>query len=33
MALVDIESRVDLPPGYLVTWDGQFRLQQEANRR
>jgi cobalt-zinc-cadmium resistance protein CzcA len=28
-----IESSVDLPPGYLVTWGGQFRLQQEANRR
>lgn len=28
-----IEAKVDLPPGYLVTWGGQFRLQQEANRR
>jgi cobalt-zinc-cadmium resistance protein CzcA len=28
-----IEREVDLPPGYLVTWGGQFRLQQEANRR
>lgn len=28
-----IKSGVDLPPGYLVTWGGQFRLQQEANRR
>ena len=28
-----IESHVQLPPGYLVTWGGQFRLQQEANRR
>ncbi len=28
-----IEASVDLPPGYLVTWGGQFRLQQEANRR
>ena len=28
-----IEERVDLPPGYLVTWGGQFRLQQEANAR
>ena len=28
-----IERDVDLPPGYLVTWGGQFRLQQEANRR
>ncbi len=28
-----IDARVKLPPGYLVTWGGQFRLQQEANRR
>ncbi len=28
-----IEQRVDLPPGYLVTWGGQFELQQEANKR
>jgi cobalt-zinc-cadmium resistance protein CzcA len=28
-----IDSQVDLPPGYLVTWGGQFRLQQEANKR
>ena len=28
-----LEADVDLPPGYLVTWGGQFRLQQEANRR
>lgn len=28
-----IAAGVDLPPGYLVTWGGQFRLQQEANRR
>jgi len=28
-----IDRRVDLPPGYLVTWGGQFRLQQEANKR
>ncbi len=28
-----IERAVDLPPGYLVTWGGQFRLQQEANQR
>ncbi len=28
-----IESKVKLPPGYLVTWGGQFRLQQEANKR
>jgi cobalt-zinc-cadmium resistance protein CzcA len=29
----ELGRRVDLPPGYLVTWGGQFRLQQEANRR
>jgi len=28
-----IESMVDLPPGYLVKWGGQFELQQQANRR
>lgn len=28
-----IDASVDLPAGYLVTWGGQFRLQQEANRR
>jgi len=28
-----IDEQVDLPPGYLVTWGGQFRLQQQANRR
>jgi cobalt-zinc-cadmium resistance protein CzcA len=28
-----IDKGVDLPAGYLVTWGGQFRLQQEANRR
>ena len=28
-----IAGQVALPPGYLVTWGGQFRLQQEANRR
>jgi len=28
-----INREVELPPGYLVTWGGQFRLQQEANQR
>lgn len=28
-----VERSVELPPGYVVTWGGQFRLQQEANRR
>ena len=28
-----IDKNVTLPAGYLVTWGGQFRLQQEANRR
>ena len=28
-----LEEQVKLPPGYLVTWGGQFRLQQEAQKR
>ncbi|MFP8878210.1 MAG: efflux RND transporter permease subunit [Myxococcota bacterium] len=32
-AQAEIDERIDLPPGYLVTWGGQFRLQQEANKR
>jgi len=28
-----IDQNIKLPPGYLVTWGGQFRLQQEANKR
>ncbi len=28
-----IEKKVKLPSGYLITWGGQFRLQQEANKR
>ncbi|MEE3259948.1 MAG: efflux RND transporter permease subunit, partial [Candidatus Latescibacterota bacterium] len=28
-----IDDEVELPPGYLVSWGGQFRLQQEANKR
>ncbi|MCB0359017.1 MAG: efflux RND transporter permease subunit, partial [Bdellovibrionales bacterium] len=28
-----INEKLNLPPGYYVTWGGQFRLQQEANQR
>jgi len=28
-----IDRAVQLPAGYFTTWGGQFRLQQEANRR
>jgi cobalt-zinc-cadmium resistance protein CzcA len=28
-----IDAGIPLPPGYLVRWGGQFRLQQEANAR
>lgn len=28
-----IDTSIKLPTGYLVTWGGQFRLQQEANKR
>jgi cobalt-zinc-cadmium resistance protein CzcA len=28
-----IDDQITLPSGYLVTWGGQFRLQQEANKR
>jgi cobalt-zinc-cadmium resistance protein CzcA len=28
-----LAAQVALPPGYLLKWGGQFRLQQEANRR
>jgi cobalt-zinc-cadmium resistance protein CzcA len=28
-----IDADVTLPRGYLTTWGGQFRLQQEANKR
>jgi cobalt-zinc-cadmium resistance protein CzcA len=28
-----IDTKIDLPAGYFTTWGGQFRLQQEANKR
>ena len=28
-----IDNEVKLPPGYFTKWGGQFRLQQEANKR
>lgn len=28
-----LATDVDLPPGYIVNWGGQFELQQEANKR
>jgi len=28
-----IRENVDLPPGYLIRWGGQFELQQAANKR
>ncbi len=28
-----IDEQVELPTGYFTTWGGQFRLQQEANKR
>jgi cobalt-zinc-cadmium resistance protein CzcA len=28
-----IEQTIDLPPGYYITWGGQFELQQRANKR
>ncbi len=28
-----IDEKIKLPAGYLVTWGGQFKLQQEANKR
>ena len=28
-----VSRSVDLTPGYLVSWGGQFRLQEQANRR
>ncbi|MCF6238131.1 MAG: CusA/CzcA family heavy metal efflux RND transporter [Candidatus Marinimicrobia bacterium] len=28
-----LDQEIELPLGYFVTWGGQFRLQQEANKR
>jgi cobalt-zinc-cadmium resistance protein CzcA len=28
-----IDAQLTLPPGYLISWGGQYELQQEANRR
>jgi len=28
-----LDANIDFPPGYIVTWGGQFELQQEANKR
>ncbi|MCB1186690.1 efflux RND transporter permease subunit [bacterium] len=28
-----IDREMQFPPGYIVSWGGQFQLQQEANRR
>lgn len=28
-----IDKSITFPPGYFVTWGGQFQLQQEANKR
>lgn len=28
-----LAAQVELPPGYLVTWGGQYELQQQANAR
>tara|TARA_Y100001933_G_scaffold42660_1_gene39829 strand:+ start:59523 stop:62621 length:3099 start_codon:yes stop_codon:yes gene_type:complete len=28
-----IDTQLDLPAGYLTQWGGQFRLQQQANKR
>ncbi|MBB63486.1 MAG: CusA/CzcA family heavy metal efflux RND transporter [Waddliaceae bacterium] len=32
-AQAQIDQKVNLPTGFMVTWGGQFRLQQEANKR
>ena len=28
-----LAEKIQMPPGYLVSWGGQFELQQEANKR
>lgn len=28
-----IASKIKLPPGYFIEWGGQFRLQEQANKR
>lgn len=28
-----IAAKVQMPPGYLISWGGQFELQQQANKR
>jgi cobalt-zinc-cadmium resistance protein CzcA len=28
-----LAEKVQMPPGYLINWGGQFELQQEANKR
>jgi cobalt-zinc-cadmium resistance protein CzcA len=28
-----IAEKIRMPPGYLISWGGQFELQQEANKR
>lgn len=28
-----LDEKIQMPPGYLVNWGGQFELQQEANKR
>lgn len=28
-----IAAKVQMPPGYLISWGGQFELQQQANQR
>lgn len=28
-----ISKNIEMPPGYMINWGGQFELQQEANKR